>query len=83
MAKWENGTSVPDTDMLIRLAGILDTSVATLLGDMMETATDKADENVISLQLKGNIDMSVLFKVFLLIRYMINPYIRIQQHNIL
>ena len=33
VSKWEKGLSVPDADLLIRLADTLDTSVSTLLGD--------------------------------------------------
>lgn len=33
LSKWENGLSVPDSDMLIALAEELDTSVSTLLGE--------------------------------------------------
>ena len=41
ISKWENGLSVPDSDMLIALADELDTSVGTLLGEsVMEPARD-------------------------------------------
>lgn len=33
VSKWEKGLSVPDADLLIRLADVLDTTVGTLLGD--------------------------------------------------
>ena len=33
VSKWENGLSVPDSDMLITLADELDTSVSVLLGE--------------------------------------------------
>ena len=33
ISKWENGISVPDSNMLIRLADELDTSVSILLGE--------------------------------------------------
>ena len=36
VSKWEKGLSVPDADLLIRLAEALDTSVSTLLGDAVE-----------------------------------------------
>ena len=32
VSKWENGLSVPDADVLIRLADVLDVSVSQLLG---------------------------------------------------
>lgn len=41
VSKWENGLSVPDSNMLIWLANELDTSVSTLLGESVpETASD-------------------------------------------
>ena len=41
VSKWENGLSVPDSDMLITLADELDTSVSVLLGEtVMEPTTD-------------------------------------------
>lgn len=49
ISKWENGLSVPDAEMLIRLAEVLETTVAVLLGDTVEPTADK---NVISLQLE-------------------------------
>lgn len=36
VSKWEKGLSVPDADLLIRLAEVLDTSVSALLGDTTE-----------------------------------------------
>ena len=33
ISKWEKGLSVPDADLLIRLAEALDTTVSALLGD--------------------------------------------------
>lgn len=35
VSKWENGLSVPDSDMLITLADELDTSVSVLLGETL------------------------------------------------
>lgn len=40
ISKWEQGLSVPDSDMLIKLAEVLDTRVSVLLGENVE-----ADEN--------------------------------------
>ena len=41
VSKWENGLSVPDSDMLITLADELDTSVSVLLGEtVMEPMAD-------------------------------------------
>lgn len=38
VSKWENGLSVPDSEMLIALAEELDTSVSTLLGETVDTS---------------------------------------------
>ena len=41
VSKWENGLSVPDSNMLILLADELDTSVSVLLGEnVQEDSTD-------------------------------------------
>ena len=51
VSKWENGLSVPDSDMLITLADELDTSVNVLLGETVtESMTD--DLKVISKKLE-------------------------------
>ena len=51
VSKWENGLSVPDSDMLITLADELDTSVSVLLGEtVMEPMAD--DLKVISEKLE-------------------------------
>ena len=36
ISKWEQGLSVPDSDLLISLSEALDTPVGTLLGETME-----------------------------------------------
>ena len=47
VSKWENGLSVPDSDMLITLADELDTSVSVLLGEtVMEPMTDDLKESL-------------------------------------
>lgn len=57
VSKWENGLSVPDSDLLIFLAEELDTSVSALLGetiqeqepDDLKTISEKLE--IINLQL--------------------------------
>ncbi len=46
VSKWEKGLSVPDADVLIRIAKLLDVSVGDLLGVSLQndTAKDLADE---------------------------------------
>ena len=42
VSKWEQGRSVPDSDMLISLSEVLETPVSTLLGEtVMETEADR------------------------------------------
>lgn len=48
ISKWEKGLSVPDADMLIRIAEILETSVSELLGAKI---VDEADTNNVAEQL--------------------------------
>lgn len=48
ISKWERGVSVPDAELLIRLAEELDTTVADLLG---ETISQPSDETALSRQL--------------------------------
>ena len=48
ISKWEKGLSVPDADMLIRIAEILETSVGELLGAKI---VDEDDTNHVAEQL--------------------------------
>ena len=48
ISKWEKGLSVPDADMLIRIADLFDTSVSELLGSNIE---QEEDVNEIAVQL--------------------------------
>ena len=43
ISKWENGLSVPDSDMLIAISEVLETSVSTLLG---ETVIESKDDDL-------------------------------------
>lgn len=43
ISKWEKGLSVPDSDLLIRLAEILDVNVSQLLGSKVEENQDQND----------------------------------------
>ena len=40
VSKWELGLSVPDAEMLIKLADVLETSINTLLGETNQTEPD-------------------------------------------
>jgi transcriptional regulator with XRE-family HTH domain len=48
ISKWEKGLSVPDADMLIRIAEIFEISVSELLGSKLDNNTDI---NIVSEQL--------------------------------
>lgn len=48
VSKWEKGLSVPDADILSKIADILDTKVSILLGG---TISDEIDENTVAEQL--------------------------------
>lgn len=50
ISKWEKGLSVPDADMLINLADLLEVSTAQLLGDISDIPTD-SEHNQIAHQL--------------------------------
>jgi putative transcriptional regulator len=53
VSKWEKGLSVPDADLLIRIAEIFETSVSTLLGSTIEsTAQSSDDKNIIAQKLE-------------------------------
>lgn len=41
VSKWEKGLSVPDADVLCKIADVLDTDVSTLLGKAIIAETDK------------------------------------------
>jgi putative transcriptional regulator len=41
ISKWEKGLSVPDADLLIRIADIFETSVSALLGETIEASENK------------------------------------------
>ena len=50
LSKWENGLSVPDAQLLLRLAEILDVPVSELLGGPVEAAGE--DEATVALHLE-------------------------------
>lgn len=52
VSKWETGLSVPDAEMLIRLAEVLDTSVNALLGETNEPVNESVSVEEISRKLE-------------------------------
>lgn len=53
ISKWEKGISVPDADMLIKLAEILDVSVNELIGS---DVADEKNEDMIAVELARVVD---------------------------
>lgn len=51
ISKWEQGSSVPDSEMLLRIAAELDTTVNVLLGDTVE-AEESSDLKTIATKLE-------------------------------
>lgn len=51
VSKWEKGLSVPDAEMLLKLAEILETSVPQLLGADIYTEKSDSEKNEIAQQL--------------------------------
>lgn len=52
VSKWEKGLSVPDADLLIRIAEIFEVSVSVLLGDTIELSEGKGESNIIAQKLE-------------------------------
>ncbi len=51
ISKWEKGLSVPDAELLIRLADVLDVSVSDLLGTQIEVSDGEDKELVLAKEL--------------------------------
>ncbi len=51
ISKWEKGLSVPDAELLIRLADVLDVSVSDLLGTKIEVSDGEDKELVLAKEL--------------------------------
>lgn len=56
ISKWEKGISVPDADMLIKLAEILDVSVSELIGS---DVADEKNEDMIAVELARVVEQLV------------------------
>ena len=48
ISKWEQGLSVPDSEMLISISKVFDTSVSTLLGESIDTINNDDIETISS-----------------------------------
>lgn len=78
VSKWEQGLSVPDSDMLISLSDILETPVSALLGEkIIETEVDDLKAiskklEIINLQLaRGNIARRKIFHYLFILLFII------------
>lgn len=52
LSKWENGLSVPDAEMLIRIAEALDTSVSELLGESCPSESNSDTLKILAVKLE-------------------------------
>ena len=52
LSKWENGLSVPDAEMLIRIAEALDTSVSELLGESCPLESNSDTLKILAVKLE-------------------------------
>ena len=50
VSKWEKGFSVPDADLLMKLAEVLDVTVDDLLGKKIDIADDENKTDKLSLE---------------------------------
>ncbi len=51
ISKWEKGLSVPDAEMLIKIAELFDITTSELLGDDSKSSKNETDQNEVSRQL--------------------------------
>lgn len=51
VSKWEKGLSVPDADLLLKLADVLDTTVSVLLGGTISEGEEGTEKDAIAQQL--------------------------------
>ena len=53
VSKWEKGLSVPDSEMLVRLAEVFDVPVGTLLGEDLQPEPEKSELQQLSEKLEN------------------------------
>ena len=51
VSKWEKGLSVPDSELLIKLAEVFEVSVSDLLGETIQPAVEKTELQQLSFDL--------------------------------
>lgn len=61
ISKWEKGLSVPDAEILIQLAEVLDVEVSDLLGKKIEIPEGQSEENALALELAKLNELLVVY----------------------
>ena len=61
ISKWEKGLSVPDAELLIQLAEVLDVEVSDLLGKKIEITQGQSEENALALELAKLNELLVVY----------------------
>jgi putative transcriptional regulator len=61
ISKWEKGISVPDAEMLIQLADVLEVEVSDLLGEKIEIAEGQSEMEALALELAKLNELLVVY----------------------
>lgn len=61
ISKWEKGISVPDAELLIQLAEVLDVTVSDLLGKKIEIAEDQDEKDILASELAKLNELLVVY----------------------
>ena len=61
ISKWEKGLSVPDAELLIQLAEVLDVSVSDLLGKKIEVSDEEKEIDVVASELAKLNELLVVY----------------------
>ena len=61
VSKWEKGLSVPDAELLIQLAEVLDVEVSELLGKKIEVQEGQSEENALASELAKLNELLVVY----------------------
>lgn len=61
VSKWEKGISVPDAELLIQLAEVLDVTVGDLLGKKIEIAEDQDEKDILASELAKLNELLVVY----------------------
>ena len=61
ISKWEKGISVPDAELLIQLAEVLDVTVSDLLGKKIEIAEGQNEKDILASELAKLNELLVVY----------------------